>query len=86
LPKPVDGCLIKFQDKFICIQSLEKMLKGAKRKFFLKNSIWALKNAEFHADFKFVANFFLKSTKKVINKNVMEICTFSSLTHVLKIV
>ncbi len=33
-----------------------------------------IKNAEFHADFE--------SVKKIISKNVTEICTFFTFTHV----
>jgi hypothetical protein len=51
--------------------------------FFLKISRKASKNAEFHADFESVDNFFEKThKKKVICKNVMEICTFFTFTHV----
>jgi hypothetical protein len=40
------------------------------------------KNAEFHADFKSVEHFFFNVPKKVISKNVMKICTFSTFTYV----
>jgi hypothetical protein len=57
----------------ICIQSLEK--NANKRKMDMKH-------AEFHTDLKSVKKVFQKCTKKVISKNVMEICTFFSFTHV----
>ncbi len=46
--------------------------------FFIKK---AIKNIEFQADFKF-EKVVKKFTKKVISKNVTEICTFSTFTHV----
>jgi hypothetical protein len=50
----------------ICIQTLEKMLIGAKKMF---SSIWVSKNAEFHADFKSVEKVFKKyTTKKLLAK------------------
>ncbi len=57
------------------------MLIKAKLIFFFKNLIWLSKNAEFLADFQFVEKV-LKMYKKVISKNVTEICTFSTFTHV----
>ncbi len=40
------------------------------------------KNAEFHTDFESVEKGLKKCTKKVISKNVSEICTFFTFTHV----
>jgi hypothetical protein len=48
---------------------LEKIRKGKK-------------NAEFHADFKSDEDVFKKCAKKVCSKNLTEICTFSTFTHV----
>ncbi len=42
-----------------------------------------IKNAEFDADFESVEEVEKKFTEKVINKNVTEICTFFTFTHVL---
>jgi hypothetical protein len=52
------------------------------KKILLKNSIWVSKNPEFQADFELVEKVFKKCTKKVISKNVMEICTFFTFTLV----
>jgi hypothetical protein len=67
-------------------QSLKKVLLRAKKKFFLKNSIWVSKNAEFYADFESVEKDLKKFPKKVISKNVTEICTFSLLLMFIKLV
>jgi hypothetical protein len=40
-----------------------------------------IKNAEFHADFKSTEKVLKKCTKKVIGKNVTEICIFFIFTH-----
>ncbi len=61
-----------------------KIVRG-KQNVLLKNSIWDLKNAEFHADFQFVEKVLKNAHKKVIGKNVMEIRTFFPLTHVCHI-
>jgi hypothetical protein len=50
------------------------------------NSIWLSINAEFHADFESVEKVLKKCTKKVIIKNVTEICTFSLLLMFVKLV
>ncbi len=47
----------------ICIQSLEKNAKRSKKMF---SSIWILKNAEFHADFKSV-----EKVKKIYQKKLL---------------
>ncbi len=44
----------------ICIQGLVNNSHKSQKKDFFKNSIWVLKNAEFHAD--------LKSTEKFLKK------------------
>ncbi len=44
-----------------------------------------IKNAEFHADFKSDEKVLKNCTKKVISKIVMEICTFSTFSHVRQI-
>jgi hypothetical protein len=44
--------------------------------------LYQSKNAEFHADFKSVKKVFKNVPKKVISKNVTEICTFYTCTHV----
>jgi hypothetical protein len=41
-----------------------------------------IKNAEFHADFESVEKVLKKCNNKKVNKNVTEICTFFSFTHV----
>ncbi len=45
-----------------------------------------IKNAEFHADFKSVEKVFKNVPKKVISKNMTEICTFSLLLMFIKLV
>jgi hypothetical protein len=59
-----------------------KSANESKKKFVLKNLIWVYKNAEFHADFESVEKM---HQKKVISKNVTEICTFSLLLMFVKI-
>ncbi len=60
----------------ICIQNVEKMqIRATTEKFFFKTSIWVSKNAEFYADYKSVEKVLNQCTKKVISKNVTEICT-----------
>jgi hypothetical protein len=45
------------------------MLRRAKKNFLLKNSKWASKNAEFHADFESVKKVLKKCTiKKLLAK------------------
>jgi hypothetical protein len=66
----------------ICNQSFKKVQIRAKKNFCFKNSIWVSKNAEFHADFEYVEKGLKKCTKKVISKNVTEICTFFTFPHV----
>jgi hypothetical protein len=61
----------------INIQRFEKMLIRA-----TKIQDGYKKNAEFHADFKSVKKVVKKCTKKVICKNLMEICIYSIFTHV----
>jgi hypothetical protein len=68
----------------ICIQSVEKMLIRAKKIVFFKNSIWVSKNAEFYADYKSVEKVLDKCTKKVISKNVTEICNCFAYTFFFK--
>ncbi len=71
-----------------CAYLHPKLRKSAnKSKTFLKvkYSIWVTKNAEFHADFEPVKMFFIKAPKKVISKNVTEICTFSFLFMSVKL-
>jgi hypothetical protein len=71
----------------ICNQSVQKKLIRANTIFLLKNSIWVSKNAEFHADFKSAEKSFEKmNPKKVISKNLTEICTFSLLHMFVKLV
>ncbi len=41
-----------------------------------------MKNVEFHADFESVEKVLKNTPKKVISKNVTEICTFFAFTHV----
>ncbi len=41
-----------------------------------------IKKAEFHADFESVEKLLKNASKKVIKKNVSEICTFFIFTHV----
>jgi hypothetical protein len=53
----------------------KKVLIRATKKNFFKNSIWVSKNAEFHAYFESVKKGLKKCTKKVISKNLTEICT-----------
>ena len=48
----------------------------------MKKSEKESKNAELHADFESVEKVLKKSTKKVISKNMTEICTFFTFTHV----
>jgi hypothetical protein len=48
----------------MCNQSLQKVLMRSKKCFFLKNSIWVSKNAEFHVDFESVEKVLKKCTKK----------------------
>jgi hypothetical protein len=50
------------------------MLIRANKNFSFKNSIWVKKDAEYHAD--------LESFEKVISKNVTEIYTIFTFTHV----
>jgi hypothetical protein len=52
------------------------------KKNFLPKFNMGIKNAEFHADFKSVENVFKNCTKKLFSKNMTEICTFSTFTHV----
>jgi hypothetical protein len=53
------------------------------KKICLKKFKMGIKNAEFHADFKSVEKVLKKIYLKiVISKNVPEICSFSSFTHV----
>jgi hypothetical protein len=44
--------------------------------------MWVSKNAEFQADFESVEKVLKKCAKKVISKNVTEICTFFTFTLV----
>jgi hypothetical protein len=46
------------------------------------NSLLVSKKAEFHVDFKSIKKFLKNVPKNVISKNVTEICTFSTFTHV----
>ncbi len=66
----------------ICIQSLEKMLRRAK-KFFLQKFNMVIKKTQ---NFRLISNALKKNLKnvpkKVISQNVTEICTFSTFTHV----
>jgi hypothetical protein len=57
------------------------MLKRATIKICLQKFNISIKSAEFHTDFKSVEKLFI-NVKKVISKNVIEICTFSFFTHV----
>jgi hypothetical protein len=57
------------------------VLTRAKKLFFSKFNM-GIKNAEFHADFESVEKVLKKCTKKVISKNVTEICPFFTFTHV----
>jgi hypothetical protein len=54
------------------------MLIRAKKKFFLQKCNMGTKNVEFHADFKSIDKVLKNVPKKVISKNVTEICTFST--------
>ncbi len=69
----------------ICVQSLEKVPTRAKR-FFNSKFFMVIKNAEFHADFKSVEKVYKKCIKKVISRNMTEICTFSVLRIFVKLV
>ncbi len=64
------------------IKVYKKCQKEQQKKFLFQNLIWVSKNAEFHADFKSVEKVLKKCTKKVISKNVTEICTFFTFTRV----
>jgi hypothetical protein len=70
----------------ICNHSLQKVQIRAKKIILLKNSIWVSKNAEFHADFESVVKVLKKCTKKVIGKNMTEICAFSHLIMFVRLV
>jgi hypothetical protein len=58
--------IFRFLSRFlrICNQSFKKVLIRAKKKFFLKNSIWVSKTAEIHADFESVIKGLKKCTQK----------------------
>ncbi len=66
------------------MQLHSKFRKSANKskKNLVKHSIWVSKNAEFHADFESVKRFVKNAPKKIISKNVTEICTFFTFTHV----
>ncbi len=52
------------------------------KQILFENSRWVSKNAEFHADFESVEKVMKNAPKKVISKNLTEICTFFAFTHV----
>jgi hypothetical protein len=54
----------------------------SKNKFCLQKFNIDIKNTEFHADFKSVNKVSKNVPKKVISKNVKELRTFSTFTHV----
>jgi hypothetical protein len=68
--------------------SLQKVALSANKtpkKLLLKKSKKILKNVEFYAHFKTVEKVSKIHAQKVIDKNVMEKCTFSTFTHVHQI-
>jgi hypothetical protein len=50
-----------------------------KKMYFCKNAIWEYKNAEFNSDVESIEEVEKIPYKKVINKNMTELCTFSLL-------
>ncbi len=76
----------KYFPFFWAVHLRSKFTKSAnkRRKFFFLQefNLDIKKTAEFHADFESIENVFKKCVNKVISKDVTEICTFSTFTHV----
>ncbi len=68
-----------FQSKFT-----KSANKSNNKKFLLKNLIWVLKNAEFHADFESVEKVLKKSPKKLLAKLLWKYALFSLLIMFVK--